>query len=197
MDHYQRSAEHFQGSIEAAAMAVDAFAQPLAQAAELIAETLLADHKIVVCGAGPDAALGQLFVCHMQTSPERERPALPAISLAADGAAISALATAGPDSDLFAAQVRALGQSGDTLLCVNSAARGDALTGAVAAARERNLSIVLVSNADDSQLPSLAGATAAILLPAAARRSHIIELQTGILNCLCQLVDKNLFGEEH
>ena len=197
MDQYQRIAEHFQGSIEAAAMAVDAFAQPLAEAAELIAQTLLADRKIMVCGAGPDAALAQLFVCHMQASPERERPALPAISLAADGAAISALATSGPECDLFAAQVRALGQPGDTLLCINSAASGDALAGALGAARERNLSVVLVSNGDDGQLPALAGDPAAILLPAATRRSHIIELQAGILNCLCQLVDNNLFGEEH
>ena len=197
MDQYQRIAEHFQGSIEAAAMAVDAFAQPLAAAAELIAQTLLADGKIIVCGAGPDAALGQLFVCHMQSPPERERPALPAIGLAADGAAITALATAQADGDLFAAQVRALGQSGDTLLCINSAPRGDALVGALRAARERNLSVVLVSNGDDGQLPALAGDAAAVLLPAAARRCHIIELQAGILNCLCQLVENNLFGEGH
>ncbi len=197
MDHYQRIAEHFQGSIEAAAMAVDSFADPLAQAAELVANALLADRKVMVCGAGPDAALGQLFVSYMQCPPERERPALPAVSLATDGAALSGLATAEAGADLFAPQVRALGQAGDALVCINSAPRGDALVGAVRAALERNLSLVLVSNGDDGQLPALAGDTAAILLPAAARRSHIIELQAGILNCLCQLVENNLFGEEH
>ncbi len=197
MDHYQRIAQHFQGSIEAAAMAVDTFAEPLARAAELVAESLLSDRKVMVCGAGADAALAQLFVSHMQSPPERERPALPAINLAGDGATLSALATSGPEVDLFAAQVRALGQSGDTLLCINSAAGANGLAGALRAATERNLSIVLVSNGDDGQLPSLAGDGAAVLLPAATRRGHVIELQAGILNCLCQLVENNLFGEEY
>jgi len=196
MDHYQRIAEHFQGGIEAAAMGVDQIADPLAAAADLITSSLLGDHKIMVCGIGPDAAVGQLFVSHMQSPPERERPSLPCLSLSTDGASLSALASNTQSTDLFGPQVRALGQSGDTLLCVNSASSGQALAGALRAAAERNLSVVLLSNADDNQLSEQAGEGAAVLLPSASRRGHIIELHTAILNCLCQLVENNLFGEE-
>jgi len=197
MDHYQRIAEHFQGSIESAAMGVDHIAEPLALAADLIAASLVADHKVMVCGIGPDAAIGQLFVSHMQSPPERERPALPCFSLSADGASLSALACAQGDVDLFGPQVRALGQAGDTLICVNSATTAEPLAGALRAARERNLSLVIVSNADDNQSPGLAGDEAAVMLPSAARRGHLIELHAALLNCLCHLVENNLFGEEH
>ena len=195
MDYYQSIAGHFQGGIESAAMAVDDLAAPLAQAADLVTRALLEDHKVIACGLGADAALAQLFTSHMHCGPERERPALPAINLASDGAALCNPATGAGPGD-FAGRVRALGQAGDVLLIVNSYSDGSALRGAVTAAAERNMPMVILSNRDDAALPAAAGGDCALLLPAAAARSHILELQVKVLHCLCLLIENQLFGDQ-
>jgi phosphoheptose isomerase len=195
MDHYQSIASHFQGSIEAAAMAVDELAAPLAQAADLVTRALLEDHKVIACGVGADAALAQLFVSHMQYGPGRERPPLPAINLASEGAALNDPATA-PGQDIFAPRIRALGQAGDVLLIINSASDGSPLCGALNAAAERNMAAVILSNGDDLALPAAAGDNCALLQPAASGRSHILELQVKALHCLCQLIENQLFGDQ-
>ena len=195
MDHYQSIASHFQGSIESAAMAVDELAAPLEQAADLITRALLEDRKLIACGIGADAALAQLFVSHMHSSPERERPPLPAINLASDGAALSNPA-ASSGQDIFESRVRALGQAGDVLLIINSGSDGSPLRGALTAATERNMLAVILSNNDDLVLPAAAGEGCALLLPAASRRTHILELQVSALHCLCRLIENQIFGDQ-
>ncbi|NND69855.1 MAG: SIS domain-containing protein [Halioglobus sp.] len=195
MDHYERIARHCQDTIESIAMSVDQLAGPLEEAAALMTTALLADGKIIACGNGADAALAQLFVCQLLGRFEQERPALPALSLASDGAAVTAVTQHGGVNDAFARQLRALGQPGDVLLCINSAEGGGNLLRAVQAAMERNMAVVLLTNTDDGELGSLMRAEDAVLRIQAARTGQRIELFTLVLNCCSELIDQTLFGD--
>src|SRR5262245_5412240 len=101
MDSYQIIAENFQSTIETIAMSVDALAEAIARASQLMVTALLADRKIIACGNGADAALAQLFTCNLLNRFEEDRPALPALALGADNAAVTAIAQASNINDIF------------------------------------------------------------------------------------------------
>jgi phosphoheptose isomerase len=194
MDYYQTIAENFQSTIETIALSVDTLAEPIERGSQLMARALLEDHKIVACGNGVDAALAQLFCSNLLSRFEHERPALPALTLSGDGASITAIAHSSGVIDVFSRQLRALGQPGDVLLCINSSDGANNLLRAVQAAHERDMTVVALSNTGDNELSTLIRAEDVELRVDASRKPRIVELHTMTIHCLCQLIDHSLFG---
>jgi len=194
MDYYQIIAENFQSTIETIALSVDNLAEPIEQGSQLMARALLEDRKIVACGNGVDAALAQLFASNLLSRFENERPALPALTLGGDGASITAIAHSSGVIDIFSRPLRALGQAGDVLLCINSSNGANNLLRAVQAAHERNMTVVALSNTGDSELSTLIRSEDVELRVDALRQPRIVELHTMAIHCLCELVDHSLFG---
>ncbi|RLA58165.1 MAG: phosphoheptose isomerase [Gammaproteobacteria bacterium] len=194
MDYYQIIAENFQNTIETITLSVDNLAEPIERGSQLMAQALLEDRKIVACGNGVDAALAQLFVSNLLSRFEQERPALPALTLSSDGANITAIAHSSGVIDIFSRQLRALGQAGDILLCINSSDGANNLLRAVQAARERNMTVVALSNTGDGELSTLIRVEDVELRVDAPRQPRIVELHTMAIHCLCELIDHRLFG---
>lgn len=194
MDYYRHIAGNFQQAIELISMSVDSLALPIEQAGRVMTEALLQDRKIIACGNGVDAAIAQLFVCSLLNRFEQERPALPAISLGIDGAALTAIATEQHIDEIFTRQLRALGQPGDVLLCIASGAAHDNLAKAAQAARDLDMVVVSLTTrgGDLSEIP--AGSERVELEVAADRQPRVVELHTMIIHCLCEMIELNLFG---
>ncbi|MEH6580402.1 MAG: SIS domain-containing protein [Halioglobus sp.] len=195
MDYYQRIAENFQQAIELIAMSVDSLADPIEKGSQLMTEALLQDRKIIACGNGPDGALAQLLVCNLLNRFEHERPALPAISLGLDAASLTAIATSSDIDDIFARQIGALGHSGDILVCLASGSLHNNLIRGIQAAKDRNMSVVVLTNSDNNiQLGQLLSDQDLELSVDAARQPRIIEIHTMIIQCLCEMIELSLFG---
>lgn len=194
MDYYQIISDNFQDTIETIALSVDTLAEPVGLASQLMVTTLLEDHKIIACGNGVDGALAQLFACNLLSRFDRERPALPALSLNSDGTSLTAIAHSGGLNEIYSRQVRALGQPGDLLLCISSAGETTNLLRAIQAAHERNMAVVALSNGSDDELGSLLHQEDVEIRINGPRRARIVELQTMTLHCLCELIDHSLFG---
>lgn len=194
MDHYQIISGRFQAAIETIAQSVDILAEPLADSSELLTQALLADRKIIVCGNGCDAALAQLFASKLLDRFEHERPALPAMALAADTASLTAIAQQEGFEEIYSRQVRALGQSGDILLCIASNVPATNLQKAVSAAHERNMAVIILSTTKDDHLPRLLTESDCALVVDCQRPTLAAELQLMLLHALCELVDNNIFG---
>lgn len=194
MDYYNMIAGRFQRTIETIAMSVDNLAAPIEHASQLMTAALLADRKIIACGNGADAAMAQLFVSNLLGRFEHERPALPALALGSDSASMTAIAISGGVNDIFSRQLRALGNAGDVLLCINSSGGANNLLRAVQAAHERNMTVVALSNTHDRELGTLVQAEDVELLADAASEGQIVELQTMVIQCFCELIDHSLFG---
>ena len=146
MDYYRIIADNFQRTIDTIVMSVDPLAEVIERGGQLMAEALLADRKIIVCGNGVDAALAQLFTCNLLNRFDDDRPALPALTLGTDSASVTAIAQSIGISEIFSRQLRALGQAGDVLLCINSSIGTGNLLRAVQTAQERNMGVVMMSN---------------------------------------------------
>lgn len=194
MDYYQIIAERFQGTLESVAMSVDQLASPVGRASELLTGSLLQDRKIIVCGAGMDAALAQLFTTGLLDSLDQERPALPALNISSDGPSLGAIGDSEGQEYRYSRQLQALGQAGDTLLLINSSNGGAAAAQAVQAALERDMQVALLTASNDRQLPALVPATGATITVDAPLRSRVLEIHTMVLLALCQLIEFGLFG---
>jgi len=194
MDYYQIISSNFQDTVETIAASVDPLAEPVQRACELMVQALLTERKIIACGNGVDGALAQLFACNLLSRFEHDRPALPALALNSDGASLTAIAETGGMNDIYSRQLRALGQPGDILLCISSAGEANNLLRAAQAAHERNMAIVALSNATDSELGTLLQPEDVEICIDSLRRPRVVELHTMTLNCLCELIEHSLFG---
>jgi phosphoheptose isomerase len=194
MDYYRIIADNFQSTIETIAMSVDGLAEMIEQSSHLMARALLADRKIIACGNGVDAALAQLFACNLVNRFEEDRPALPALTLGAESACVTAIAQSSSINDIFSRQLRALGQAEDILLCINSSRGAGNLLRAVQTAQDRNMGVILLSNSQDGELGALIRPEDVQLQIHATRQARIVEMHTMVIHSFCELVDHSLFG---
>jgi D-sedoheptulose 7-phosphate isomerase len=160
-----------------------------------IAQTLINDGKILVCGNGGSAAHAQHFASKMLNRYERERPSLPAISLTCDTSTLTSITNDYLYDEVFSKQIRALGHGNDTLLVFTTSGNSANILSAVTAAHDRDMSVVALTGRDGGAVaPLLNDSDIEIRIPsptnARVQETHLI-----ILHCLCDLIDHQLFGE--
>src|SRR5204863_6438486 len=145
MDTTPRIRAHFADSAQLKLAAVEVMTPHIARAAALMTECLLGDGKILACGNGGSACDAQHFAAEMVGRFERERPELPAISLATDTSILTAVANDYTYEQVFAKQVRALGATGDILLAISTSGNSANVVAAIEAARDRDMRIVALT----------------------------------------------------
>src|SRR5581483_10458562 len=106
----ERIRESFTDSIQTKIQAADTLLNIIDGAGALMVQCLLDGQKIMSCGNGGSACDSLHFASEMINRFQHERPGLPAIALTADTATITSIANDYAYEDVFARQVRALGQ---------------------------------------------------------------------------------------
>ena len=196
MDHVSRIRAHFADSAQLKLAAVDVLAPAIARAAELMAQCLLDDGKILACGNGGSAGDAQHFAAEMVGRFERERPELPAISLATDTSILTAVANDYAYEQVFAKQVRALGTAGDVLLAISTSGNSANVVAAIDAARDREMRIVALTGKDGGRIGAMLGPADVELRVPHQRTARIQECHLLTIHCLCDAIDNTLLGEE-
>lgn len=196
MDMQARIRFNFEQSIRTKQDAVEPLAEPLARAAGHMIDALMANHKILACGNGGSAGDAQHFSSEMLNRFEMERPGLPAIALTTDSSTITSIANDYGYEDIFAKQIRALGQSGDLLLAISTSGNSANLIRAVEAAHERDVGVLALTGRDGGHLAdTLTGGDVEIRVPGTST-ARIQEVHLLCIHCLCDLVDRRLLGVE-
>jgi D-sedoheptulose 7-phosphate isomerase len=196
MDHISRIRAHFADSAQLKLAAVDALAPAIARAAEVMSECLLGDGKILACGNGGSAGDAQHFAAEMVGRFERERPELPAISLATDTSILTAVANDYAYEQVFAKQVRALGTAGDVLLAISTSGNSANVITAIEAARDREMRIVALTGKGGGRIGAMLGPGDVELRVPHDRTARIQECHLLTIHCLCDAIDNTLLGEE-
>ena len=80
-------------------------------------------NKILVCGNGGSAGEAQHFVAELVGHFEKERKALPAISLTTDTSTITAIGNDDGYDKVFSRQLEALGKAGDILFILSTSGK--------------------------------------------------------------------------
>lgn len=147
----------FTESIQTQIAAAEALPDAISRATLVIVRSLLNGNKILSCGNGASAANAQHFTATMINQFENERPSLPAVSLSADNIMLTAIGNDRQHDEIYAKQVRALGQCGDVLLAISTRGNSRDIVKAVEAAVTRDMTIVALTGFDGGELAGLLG----------------------------------------
>ncbi len=194
MNLQQRIINSFDASIQAKKNTLATLCPQIEIAAQTIALTFKNAGKVLACGNGGSAGDALHFASEMLNRYERERPALPAIALSGDSLTITSIANDYHFNQVFAKQIRALGQSGDVLLVYTSSGNSENIIQAIINAQNKNMHIIALSGKDGGKLASVLSASDLEIRVPSNSTARIQEVHLLITHCLCDLVDQQLFG---
>ena len=196
MNISERVTNIFTSHIETAQAAMDEISTDIVDAATLMTNALLSDHKILSCGNGGSASDAQHFSSELLNRFERERPGLPAIALTTDSSTITSISNDYTFDEIFSKQVSALGQQGDVLLAISTSGNSANILRAVMAAHQRQMRCVILSGNTGGDLVSILEEDDVFLSVPAKSTARIQEIHIIVIHCLCDLIDTQLLGAE-
>jgi D-sedoheptulose 7-phosphate isomerase len=196
MDLITRISENFSESAHLKLQSMDALAGPIAAAAERMVRCLKGDGKIMSCGNGGSAADAQHFAAELLNRFEMERPGLAAIALTTDTSTLTSIANDYDFEQVFAKQLRALGQAGDLLLAISTSGGSRNVIAAVQAAHECQIGVVALTGRQGGRVAELLLPSDVHICVPAQSTARIQEVHLLTLHCLCDAIDCLLLGVE-
>lgn len=187
---------HFHASAQTKLNAAEALAPAIEQAARHMVHCLAQGGKILACGNGGSAADAQHFASEMINRFEQERPGLAAVALTTDTSTLTSIANDYAYDQVFARQVKALGQPGDILLAISTSGNSPSILQAVTAARARNMHVIALTGRSGGGLAEQMQDHDVFLCVPAESTARIQEVHLLIIHCLCDAVDSVLLGVE-
>ena len=194
MSLQDRIINHFSDSIQTKQDAMASLCELIEFASQRIVDALVNDKKVLTCGNGGSAGDAQHFSSEMLNRYERERPALPAIALTTDTSTITSIANDYHFDEIFAKQLRALGQQGDILLVYSTSGNSANIVKAVNVAHEKDMPVIALTGKDGGTLASVLNEADIEIRVPSDSTARIQEVHLLISHCLCDLIDHQLFG---
>jgi D-sedoheptulose 7-phosphate isomerase len=154
-----------------------------------IVESLRSGGKVLLCGNGGSAADAQHLAAELVGRFCLDRQPLPAVALADNVAAMTAISNDYGYSDSFSRAVRGLGRRGDVLIGLSTSGRSDNVIRALIAAREREMVTVALVGGDDSPM---ARASQYVVRVAGPNTARIQEAQMLVGHTIFELVEREL-----
>ncbi len=191
-----RVSRHFEESAQLKLASVEHLAGPIADAVDLMVSALASDRKILACGNGGSAGDAQHFAAELVGRFERERPELAALALTTDSSILTAVGNDYGFEEVFARQVRGLGQADDVLLAISTSGNSPNVIAAIAAAHERQMHVVALTGKGGGRIGTMLGEGDVHLCVPHDRTARIQEVHLLTIHCLCDGIDAILLGEQ-
>lgn len=185
------------------------------EASRMLEASFASGGKLLICGNGGSAADSSHLAGELVKSYERRRPlpakladvlahssfergprlaerlhfGLPAISLASDGAVMSAISNDMGSDLVFAQQVIALGKAGDVLLCISTSGSSENVLNAAVAAKASGIKVIGLVGGEDSPLSRLCDL---VLSAGEGRTSQIQAAHQKAYHDLCSTIEAHI-----
>ena len=164
------------------------------EVAETVAASLKSGNKILFFGNGGSAADAQHMAAEFVGRFMPDRPAVPAISLSTDTSVLTALGNDYGYDQIFARQLQAHGNAGDTAVAISTSGNSPNVLAGIEVARERGLyTIGFTGETGDKMLGRVE-----VLFQVPCRTTPRIQ-ETHILlgHVLCELIDRQMFPDAY
>lgn len=156
------------------------------RAGRMILATLQAGRKLLLCGNGGSAAEATHFATELTGRYQKNRAALPAVSLSADGSLLTCLGNDYGFEQVFARQLAALARPGDLVVALTSSGDSPNILAALREAKRLGLDSLAFLGRGGGQAKGLA--TCELVMPsqsgAACQEAHLF-----LIHHFCELVD--------
>ena len=157
-----------------------------------MSDAIKAGGKILSCGNGGSAGDAQHFSSELLNRFEMERPGLPGLALTTDSSTLTSIANDYAYEDIFAKQVRALGQPNDVLLAISTSGNSENVCRAIAASHERGVAVVAMTGCDGGRMAPMLSDGDCEIRVSATRTARIQEVHLVIIHSLCDLIDQQV-----
>lgn len=161
----------------------------VARAGALIAGSLAAGGKLLVCGNGGSAADAQHLASELTGRFIKERRPLAAISLTTDSSALTCIGNDYAFDEVFARPLRGLGRPGDVLVGISTSGNSANVRRAAEDARALGMQVVGLLGRDGGAIKALCDVAITVPNDVTARiqEAHILVIHT-----LCGLIEQEL-----
>jgi D-sedoheptulose 7-phosphate isomerase len=157
--------------------------------AERLIKALSTGHKVLIAGNGGSAAQAQHFAAELVGRFKRERSPYAALALTTDTSILTAIGNDYGYEDIFARQIRALGQPGDLFIALSTSGESENLVRAAAAAQQYLMTVVALIGERACRLGKMADIAlqAPITDTAIAQELHML-----VIHVLCDIAEAQL-----
>ena len=159
----------------------------IAEAAELMAQSLKNGGKILTCGNGGSLCDAQHFAEELSGRYRQDRRALAAIALT-DASHLTCVANDYGFEFVFSRFVEALGRPADVLLAISTSGNSPNILRAAEAAKAAGMTVVALTGKDGGQLAALSDVE--IRVPHTGFADRIQEVHIKVIHILILLIEK-------
>ena len=159
---------------------------------QAVHQCLRSGGKILACGNGGSASDAQHLVAELVGRFREERRPLPALTLTADAATLTALGNDYGFERVFARQVEALARAGDLLIAISTSGNSPNVLQAVNAARGLGCTVVALTGAHGGQL---AAETDLLIKAPSSTVARIQEVHALCVHVICERLDELIHAQ--
>jgi len=167
-------------------------AEKISEAAGILVTAFRSGHKVLLFGNGGSASDAQHIATEFVGRFIPNRRALPAISLAADISAMTALSNDFGYEFVFSRQIEALGVSGDVAIGISTSGNSANVLHALDVARTAGLHTIGFTGAGGGKM---AGRAEILFCVPSMVTPRIQETHVTLAHILCEIIDRELFPE--
>jgi phosphoheptose isomerase len=161
----------------------------IAQASDLIVNSLTSGKKVIACGNGGSAADAADFCTEFACRFVEDRRPYPAMNLSQGGSLITATGNDYGFEEIFARQIQAFGNAGDVFIAISTSGKSKNIRRAIEEARNRKLKTIALLGRDGGQSAGLADVDLIVKGDSTAR---IQEAHKFILHVICEICETRL-----
>ncbi len=184
-----RIKEHFEESLSVKKLSMERLTSDLAQATQVMVDSLKLGGKILACGNGGSAGDAQHFAAELVGRFERERMELGAIALTTDSSILTAIGNDYGFDEIFSKQVRAIGKKEDILLGISTSGNSPNVILAIKAAKKMGMRVVAFTGRGGGKIKDLLEPEDVHLCVPSERTARIQETHLLLIHCLCDGID--------
>jgi len=182
----------FRDSIEIKEKFVQGHLDTIVEVSQAIAAAFNAGNKLILFGNGGSASDASHIAAEFVNRFKRERPGLPAISLATDMAVITSIANDYDYSEIFARQLKSLSAEGDVAVALSTSGQSPNILKALEVAKKKKLKTIFLTGLKGEK--AAARANFSFVVPS-DNTPRIQETHITLGHVLCLMVEEILFEQ--
>ncbi|WP_066351160.1 D-sedoheptulose 7-phosphate isomerase [Aliarcobacter skirrowii] len=181
--------DEFQSHLETIQKVINHMEPLLAEASQLVVETLRNGNKILICGNGGSAADAQHIAAELTGRYKTERRGLPGIALTTDTSALTAIGNDYGYDRVFDRQVESLANKGDLVIGISTSGNSKNVVNALKLGKKLGCKTLGLSGRDGGAMNEVCDIN---LVVPSNNTPRIQEMHILFGHTICQIIDNEL-----